>query len=114
MATIEELKARVVAFRDERDWQQFHNPKDLAINISLEASELLAEFLWKSPEEATRGNVQDELADIVIGALLLAEHYGFDLNAIVTEKLEKTANKYPVEKAKGRREKYTELAAEEG
>lgn len=107
---MEELKAQVVAFRDERDWKQFHNPKDISISISLEASELLAEFLWKNPEEADKAKVQDELADVFIAALLLADHYGFNVDQIVREKLRKTALKYPVEKARGRREKYTELA----
>ncbi len=109
MSDISEIQKKVIAFRDERDWKQFHNPKDLALDITIEAAELLAEFLWKSPEEANKGKVQDELADVVIGVLLLADAYGFDIRSIVEQKLEKIALKYPVEKARGRREKYTEL-----
>lgn len=113
MSDIDVIKARVVAFRDEREWKQFHNAKDLALQIAIEASELSAEFLWKEADEADRGRVQDELADVFISALLLAEHYGFSVADIVAAKLEKTALKYPVERARGRREKYTELGSVE-
>ena len=96
-------------FRDERDWQQFHNPKDLAIALSIEAGELLENFLWKTPEAADADKVKEELADVLAYALLLSDAYGFDVQKIVLEKIERNAAKYPVEKAKGSAKKYTEL-----
>lgn len=96
-------------FRDERDWAQFHNPKDLAIALSIESNELLEAFLWKSPEEADPENVKEELADVFAYALLLADRLGLDPDAIVREKVARNALKYPVDKAKGTAAKYTEL-----
>lgn len=112
------LTARVIAFRDERDWKQFHKPKDLALALNIEAGELAELFLWKDEEqtEAIRAGgpkltaVADELADILIYSLLLAEHYDVDLARAVESKLEKNARKYPVSRAKGNAKKYTELA----
>lgn len=98
-----------IAFRDERDWAQFHNPKDLALGLSIEAAELNELFLWKQPEEADPAKVREELADVFGFALLMAHHYGFDIREIVEEKLAKNAAKYPVEKSKGSNKKYTEL-----
>lgn len=97
------------AFTQERDWDQFHNPKDLAIALSVEASELLEAYLWKQPEEAKVEKVKEELADIINYALLIAGKYGFDVAGIVREKLEKNALKYPIEKARGVATKYDEL-----
>jgi NTP pyrophosphatase (non-canonical NTP hydrolase) len=97
------------AFRDERDWAQFHNPKDLAIALSIESNELLEAFLWKSPEQADTAKVKEELADVFAYALLLADHYGFDVDTIVQEKIARNELKYPVDKAKGSAAKYTEL-----
>lgn len=109
MANIEELTNVIVRFRDERDWAQFHNAKDLALALSIEASELNQLFLWKSPEEADKERVKEELADILNYALLIANKYGFDVSKIVLDKIEKNAKKYPVNKAKGIAKKYTEL-----
>jgi NTP pyrophosphatase (non-canonical NTP hydrolase) len=96
-------------FRDERDWAQFHNPKDLAVALSIESNELLEAFLWKSPEDADPAKVKEELADVFAYALLLADHYKLDVTDIVTEKVARNALKYPVDKAKGTAAKYTEL-----
>lgn len=108
----ETMKA-INRFRDERHWRQFHNPKDLAISISLEASELLELFQWKSNEEVVMSNqerMKEELADVLIYAAMLADDLNFDLDEIVMEKLEKNAVKYPVEKSLGRKEKYDKLS----
>jgi NTP pyrophosphatase (non-canonical NTP hydrolase) len=103
------LTDKLIAFRDARDWEQFHNPKDLALAISVEAGELLELYLWKKPEEANKERVKEELADILSFALLLAEKYDFDIKQIVLEKIAANDLKYPVEKAKGTAKKYTEL-----
>jgi NTP pyrophosphatase (non-canonical NTP hydrolase) len=96
-------------FRDERNWKQFHNPKDLAIAIQLEASELLEEYLWKTSEEGNVDKIKDELADVISYILLFAKHYEIDLEEIILEKIEKNKLKYPVEKSKGNAKKYNEL-----
>ena len=109
MNQIDELTAKLIAFRDERDWKQFHNPKDLAIALNIEASELLELFLWKNPEDASKEDVAEELADILAYALMLAHHYNFDLSQIICQKIEKNAEKYPVDKSRGNAKKYTNL-----
>jgi NTP pyrophosphatase (non-canonical NTP hydrolase) len=109
MSQIKDLEQLLVNFRDERDWKQFHNPKDLAVALSIEASELLESFLWKDAEEAKIEKVKEELADVLAYALLLGHHYGLDLEEIVREKVKKNGEKYPVEKAKGSATKYNEL-----
>ena len=96
-------------FNIERDWDQFHNGKDLAIALSIEASELLEAFLWKQPEDANRDKVKEELADVLNYAFQMADRYGFDIKQIMLEKLQKNAEKYPVDKAKGSAKKYNEL-----
>jgi NTP pyrophosphatase (non-canonical NTP hydrolase) len=96
-------------FRDNRDWSQFHNPKDLALAISIEANELLAEFLWKGHEEANHSKVKSELADVMTFCLFLCDRNGWDPEKIILEKLEENKKKYPVEKAKGTAKKYTDL-----
>lgn len=106
---MDEVMQKLRQFRDERNWKQFHNPKDLAVALSIEASELLEAFLWKAPEAADREKVKEELADVLAYALLLVDTYGFDLNAIVLEKIARNAEKYPVDKAKGSAKKYNEL-----
>lgn len=106
---IKELTAALLKFRDERDWEQFHNPKDLALALNIEAGELLEAFLWKSSEQAEIGVVKEELADVLAFAFLLADKYGLDVKQIVLEKIEKNALKYPIEKARGSARKYTEL-----
>lgn len=109
MSDIDEIVKALVVFRDARDWQQFHNPKDLALAINIEAGELLECFLWKNADEAKPEKVKEELADIFAFAFLLADKYGFDVKDIVLEKLEMNAGKYPVEKSKGVATKYNEL-----
>ncbi|WP_298122941.1 nucleotide pyrophosphohydrolase [uncultured Aurantimicrobium sp.] len=94
-------------FVQERDWGQFHTPENLAKSVSIEAAELLENYQWGSP--ANLENVQDELADVLTYCLLLADKLGMDPNEIVLEKLAKTQQKYPVEKARGRSDKYDQL-----
>jgi NTP pyrophosphatase (non-canonical NTP hydrolase) len=106
---IKELTEALLKFRDERDWAQFHNPKDLALALNIEAGELLEAFLWKSSEQASPDKVKEELADVFAFALLLADQYGFDVRQVVTEKIAANALKYPVEKSRGIAKKYTEL-----
>jgi NTP pyrophosphatase (non-canonical NTP hydrolase) len=106
---IKELTEALHKFRDERDWAQFHNPKDLALAINIEAGELLEAFLWKSSEQADTDKVKEELADVFTFAFLLAEKYDFNVKQITLEKIEKNALKYPVTKSKGIAKKYTEL-----
>jgi NTP pyrophosphatase (non-canonical NTP hydrolase) len=109
MSEIEEITAALVRFRNERDWEQFHNPKDLAMALSIEASELLELFLWKSHEEADKEKLKDELADVLAYSLMLADKYGFDIKQIILDKIKKNGEKYPVDKAKGSMRKYNEL-----
>jgi NTP pyrophosphatase (non-canonical NTP hydrolase) len=109
MSDLAHLTNLLVRFREERNWQQFHNPKDLATALSIEAGELLEAYLWKKPEEASVDKVKEELADILAYALLLAHHYGLDIREIVQEKIRKNAEKYPVDKSKGTAAKYDEL-----
>ncbi|WP_371935259.1 MULTISPECIES: nucleotide pyrophosphohydrolase [Chryseobacterium] len=99
----------ILKFRDERDWEKFHNSKDLAVALSIEASELLELFLWKENENFNKSKFEDELADVMMYAILLANKNNIDLNSIILSKLEKNKQKYPVEKAKGRSDKYDEL-----
>ena len=96
-------------FRDERDWEQFHNAKDLALAINVEAGELLELFLWKNTGEENKDKVKEELADIISFILLLADKYDFDIEAIMHDKIKINAEKYPVNKAKGTAKKYNEL-----
>ncbi|WP_336517010.1 nucleotide pyrophosphohydrolase [Pollutibacter soli] len=109
MNEISSIISKLKNFRDERDWKQFHNSKDLALAISIEAGELLEQFLWKKDSEADPQKVKEELADIFSFALLLADNYGFDIGKIIEEKIEMNAIKYPVEKAKGTAKKYDQL-----
>lgn len=106
---MQEIIDTLLNFRNERDWDQFHNPKDLALAINVEAGELLELFLWKDASEAEKDKVKEELADVFAFAFLLAEKYGFDVKEIVLEKIKKNAEKYPVDKAKGTAKKYTDL-----
>lgn len=109
MNDIQQLTEILRKFRDERDWAQFHNAKDLAMALNIEAAELLEVFLWKAPEQADIDSVKEELADVIAFALLLADKYDLDVKQIVLEKMAKNALKYPVEKSKGSAKKYTEL-----
>ena len=106
---MEKIFDALIEFRNERDWDQFHNPKDLALAINVEAGELLELFLWKKPEEANFEKVKEELADVFAFAFLLAEKYELDVEEIVLDKIKKNGEKYPVEKAKGTAKKYNEL-----
>lgn len=109
---MDELEKKINEFRDERDWRQFHNEKDLAISISLEAAELLELFQWNSSEETTqtkRNELEDELADIMIYSMMLASNLNLDVEEIILNKLKKNNEKYPVEKSRGNKEKYTDL-----
>ena len=117
-ATIGEIKARVLAFARERDWEQFHAPKNLSMALAAEAGELMEHFLWDTPEAsrtkasedaARRAKIEEELADVVIYALEFANMTGIDVAAAIERKMTQNAAKYPVAKAKGRSAKYTEL-----
>lgn len=109
MSDIKEITEALIKFRNERDWEQFHNPKDLAIALNIEAGELLENFLWKPHIEADKNKVKEELADVLAYSFLLANRYGFDVKDILFEKIKKNGEKYPVAKAKGTAKKYTEL-----
>ncbi|MBN8216461.1 MAG: nucleotide pyrophosphohydrolase [Spirochaetes bacterium] len=114
MEEIERLTRAALKFRDERDWARFHTPKDLAANLSIEAGELQECFLWKASEEADAERVGEELADVVVTALLLAHHYRFDLAALVEKKLAQNAAKYPVDRFKGKNLKWDDARAAGG
>ena len=105
----EEIIQALLRFRNERDWEQFHNPKDLALAINVEAGELLELFLWKNSEEAKKEQVKEELADVFAYAFMLAEKYNFDVKEIILEKIKRNGEKYPIAKAKGIAKKYNEL-----
>ena len=115
--TVAELKTRLLAFVRERDWEQFHSPKNLSMALGAEAGELMEHFLWATPEQSKaiatdpvkRQKIADELADVIIYALEFANTTGLDVAASIEAKMAANAKKYPVEKAKGRADKYTEL-----
>jgi len=109
MNEFKKLTEQLLTFRDERDWAQFHNAKDLAVALNIEAAELLEAFLWKNAGDADRKKVKEELADVIAYALLLANKYNFDIEEIVSEKIKTNAKKYPVDKAKGSAKKYDQL-----
>jgi NTP pyrophosphatase (non-canonical NTP hydrolase) len=109
MEDFKTLIKEIVKFRDERDWEQFHNSKDLALALSVEASELLELFLWKKNEDFNLDKLKDELADVLMYAFLLADKNNLDINQIVLDKIKKNADKYPVDKARGNATKYNEL-----
>lgn len=102
---------KVNQFRDERNWRQFHNEKDLALSITLEASELLEIFQWKTAAEGVENldAIKDELADMLIYAYMLADNLNLDIDDIIERKLIKNKEKYPVEKSRNNNSKYTEL-----
>lgn len=109
MSDLEELRKAIVEFTQERDWDQFHNGKDLALALSIEAAELNEAFLWKDVSEVKVEKVKEELADIFNYAILIADKYNLDVKQIVLDKLRRNAEKYPVEKAYGSAKKYNEL-----
>ena len=117
--SIAELIKKTVAFRDARDWKQFHNPKDLAISISLEAAELLEVFQWSGSDteadsDTKKDKIREELADILMYSFLLADNQGLDITDIVEKKLEQNNKKYPVDKAYGKSDKYTAYIENKG
>lgn len=112
MSDLNKATEALVKFRDERNWQQFHNTKDLALALSIEAAELNELFLWKTKDEAEdvdREKLKEELADIFAYALLLAEKHKLDVPEIVLEKVVKNGVKYPIDKSKGNALKYDEF-----
>ncbi len=112
MSQIEEIIQALVQFRNERDWQQFHDSKNLALALSIEAAELNEIFLWKdenASENVDKEKIKEELADVFAYAFLLAEKHNFDVKQIVLDKIARNAKKYPVERAKGNAKKYDEL-----
>ena len=115
MNDIKQITFKIKKFRDERDWKQFHNHKDVALSLVLEATEVLEHFQWKSPQEVERHGIDckdelaDELADVAIYLFELADNLKIDLPQAITAKMKKNALKYSVEKAKGRHTKYNKL-----
>lgn len=104
--------SQILKFRDDREWKQFHNPKDLAISISLEASELLEVFQWSGADTSSDKKIEkikEELADVVNYCVLMADVCGLDLDEIVQEKIKRNGEKYPIEKARGKSDKYDKL-----
>ena len=109
MSDLEELRQAIVQFTKDRDWDQFHNGKDLALALSIEASELNEAFLWKNAADVNADKVKEELADVFNYAILIADKYDLDIKQIVMDKLKRNEEKYPVEKAYGSAKKYNEL-----
>jgi len=115
MSGIEDLKKLVIDFRDARDWKQFHNPKDCAISLSLEAAEVLEHFQWKSKDEIDeylkdhKGDIGEELADVLYWVLLMSNDLDIDISEALKKKMEKNDKKYPVEKIRGKHTKYTKI-----
>ena len=113
--TIEELTARIRAFRDARDWRQFHSPKDMAVAIIAEAGELLQHFVWKTPEQSEvravekLTEIREEIADVAILLFELADNIGVRLDEAMLDKLEKHERRYPADRARGSNAKYNEL-----
>lgn len=108
----QDIIEKIIQFRDERNWDQFHTPKDLAISISLEAAELLEIFQWSGSDLEMKEkleNMKEELADVMIYSILLSEKLGLDISEIIEEKLRKNGEKYQKDKAYGTNKKYTEL-----
>lgn len=109
---MKKLMSKINQFRDDRDWRKFHNEKDLAISISLEASELLELFQWKNSEEVVESSleeIKEELADVFIYSFMMADNLNLDVEEIIKEKIDINSKKYPVELSKGNNKKYTDL-----
>ncbi len=115
MKTLKDLTARIIAFRDARDWKQFHNPKDLALSLVLEATEVMEHFQWKSQKEMdkyiidSKDEIGEELADVLYWVLLMSKDLNIDIVKALENKIKKNEAKYPVEKAKGKHTKYNKL-----
>ncbi|MFA6522440.1 MAG: nucleotide pyrophosphohydrolase [Patescibacteria group bacterium] len=112
---MKKITKKIIAFRDARDWRQFHNPKDLSISLVLEAGEVMEHFQWKNPKEiedyvkSDKEHIADELADVLYWVLLMSHDLKIDLLKAVEKKLKKNEEKYPIEKAKGKHTKYNKL-----
>ncbi len=112
---LQKLTKQIVSFRDQRDWKQFHNPKDMAISLALEASEVLEHFQWKNQEEMERHlklekkEVSKELADVLYWVLLMSHDFNIDIEKALEKKMSENKKKYPVAKAKGKHTKYNKL-----
>ncbi len=112
---IQKFTERIITFRDARDWKQFHNPKDLALSLVLEASEVLEHFQWKNKEEmekyikTNKTDIGEELSDVLYWVLLMSHDLKIDISDALEKKIKKNEDKYPVEKAKGKHTKYTKL-----
>ena len=115
MKNISELTKRITDFRDARDWKQFHNPKDLAVSLVLEASEVLEHFQWKNGSEldeyvkSHKEHIGEELADVLYWVLLASHDLDIDIGEAFDKKMDKNEAKYALDKAKGNHKKYTEL-----
>jgi len=115
MSDIKQLTKKIIAFREARDWKQFHNPKDVALSLVLEATELLEHFQWKNPKEVLahvkshKSEISEELADVLYWVLLMSHDLGIDIKKALAGKIEKNTRKYPVEKARGKHTKYNKL-----
>lgn len=115
MSEIRKITDKIVKFRDDRDWMQFHDPKNMAVSIILEASELLEHFQWKTQEEVkdylsrNKEDIQDEIADIALYLFELSDNLGINLTDAMENKLKKNEKKYPIEKARGKHTKYNQL-----
>ena len=115
MSDLIDLQKKVVAFRDARNWQQFHNPKDCAISLALEAAEVLEHFQWKNKEEVqsyiteSKSKIGEELSDVLYWVLLMSHDLGINILTASKEKLKQNARKYPIEKARGKSTKYNKL-----
>ncbi|EHM69762.1 nucleotide pyrophosphohydrolase [Staphylococcus epidermidis] len=113
MGEINDIVKEINKFRDDRNWRQFHNEKDLSLSITLEAAELLELFQWKTSDEVVETNrerLAEEIADVLIYSYMLADNLNFDINNIIRKKLVKNAEKYPIAKSKDNKTKYNELS----
>jgi dCTP diphosphatase len=115
MSDLTDLTERILAFRDARSWKQFHNPKDVALSLVLEATEVLQHFQWKNESEVAeyikghKSEIGEELADVLYWVLLMSHDLGIDISDALIKKIDKNETKYPIEKSKGNAKKYTEL-----
>jgi NTP pyrophosphatase (non-canonical NTP hydrolase) len=109
MNDIQIITEALIQFRNDRDWDQFHNPKDLAIALNIEAGELLESFLWKESMNANPAKIKEELADVFAYAFLMADKCGLNVKDIIMEKIKQNSEKYPIDKAKGNAKKYNEI-----
>lgn len=110
--TFQEIEQKVIEFRNDRNWEQFHQIKDLLLGLNIEVSELQELFLWKSKEQQAEikiENIRDEVADIAIYLIYISKHYNIDLIEAINDKIAKNSKKYPVEKSRNSNKKYNEL-----